>query len=124
MPKPGTCLVLAVMVTTGCVSWRPVASVSPAHLDSLAGQKLRIHPVGGEPFDVTRWTVRNDSIFLQRPSPVRTDVLEPDSLALSQIEQVEVKRANGGRTAGLIISIVLVLTAVAYVTVVIIAGSD
>lgn len=99
--------------------------MSPTRLDSLAGKELRIHPVGGQPFDARQWTVRNDSIFLQRPSPRDGDVLVPDSLALSQVEQVEVQRPNGGHTAGLIISFVLLLAAAAYVTfVIIVAGSD
>ena len=86
--------------------------MSPAGLDSLAGKPLRIQPAGSAPFDATEWTVRNDSLFTPH-----------DSLALSQIEQVEVKQPNGGHTAGLIITIALGLAAAAYLAMVIIVAS-
>lgn len=108
-------IVLAVVLSTGCHTWRPVTPVSPVQLDSLQGKPLRVHTRSGSSFDATAWSVRNDSIFVQQP--VR------DSVALSQVHQVEVKRPNGGHTAGLIISIALVLVAAAYLTVVIIVAS-
>ena len=106
-------LLLAALVLTGCHSWQPVSPVSPARLDSLSGKPLRVQPVGGEPFDAAQWTVRNDSLFTPH-----------DSLALSRIEQVEVKQPNGGHTAGLIISIALGLFAVAFTTVAIIVHNS
>jgi hypothetical protein len=89
-----------------------VSAVSPAGLDSLAGKPLRIQPAGGAPFDATEWTVRHDSLFTPH-----------DSLALSRIEQVEVKQPNGGHTAGLIITIALGVAAAAYLAMVIIVAS-
>ena len=91
--------------------------MSPVLLDSLQGKPLRIHTESGATLEATAWSVRNDSIFLQQPAR--------DSLALSQVDQVAVKKPNGGHTAGLIISITLVLVAAAYLAIVIIvAGSD
>jgi hypothetical protein len=102
-------LVLAILVTlNGCTSWR-AESVAPAQLVSQRHPKqVRARRSDGQKVILRQPLVRGDSLLGLAGR-------DTTGLALNEVDSLEIKRVDGGKTAALVIFTAGVLFAVSYV---------
>jgi hypothetical protein len=89
-------VLLCVIVTAGCRTWRPMDVSGPA-ITAAAPDVVRIVRTDG-----TRATVSDPSVVAD--SLVGYDGFDPVRTALVDVESVELQRWSGPRTAGLIVA--------------------